>query len=508
MDITAGIIYFQLQQTYHLETNIHPRRDLSVKGFRIWEGECPENDILYICFVRPPESEQWQRKMHIGINYENTAGSKSYFISVKGSVELYQLINSLQEIFQRFYNWRSDMDQLFYQHEDFATILNKLEETYDLISILVDKNLKYIAVSDGYNLCNPWVGDAETMSLDMVNDLMTDQNFRDAIRHNKAFLYYYNYDNITSYCYNIKIKGQYAARLLIQNKEGTPFYGGFRFAEYMGKHLKNAFTHYDDKENQGIVFYEFYNIIKDLLHGIPKSIEEIRQYLKIKGWEREHTYQVYLFQFSEAENAAVTKQYYKTEMEALFKNCCVLADEERLCCIRNLSMTNSDTWDVRQELSVFLRENLCKTGISQQFQDISQLRRYYLEAENALLLGINSQSTCWYYPFENMVLPFIWYQATKEIDAHQLFHPAIRTLIAYDKKEHSEMVKTVYEYMKHRYNATQTAHALFIHRTSMLFRLQRIEFLTGIDWDNWEDRIHIAATFELMKRIGEWERGD
>lgn len=82
---------------------------------------------------------------------------------------------------------------------------------------------------------------------------------------------------------------------------------------------------------------------------------------------------------------------------------------------------------------------------------------------------------------------------------------AIRTLIAYDRKEHSEMVKTVYEYMKHRYNVTQTAHALFIHRTSMLFRLQRIELLTGIDWDSWDDRIHIAATFELMKRIGEYK---
>lgn len=506
MDITAGVIYFQLQQFYQMETNISNRREISIKGFRIWSGECPEDNILYICFTQPSECKQWRGKVHIGVNYEtNTFNSESFFMSVKGSVEFFQLINCLQEIFQKFYHWKADMEKLFYEHKDIKIILNKLEETYHLISILVDKNLKYVAMSDGYRPCNPWLGDTGTMSLDVVNDLMTDQEFRNAIWHNKAFLYDSMDMDRTAYCYNIKINDQYEARILIQNKRGVPFHGGLFFAEYMGEHLKNELTHYNNGENQGIVLYEFYNMIKELLHGISKSMEEIRQRLSVRRWERNHTYQVYLFQFGEVENATVTKQYYKTEMEHLFKNCCVLEEGERLCCIRNLSMTHSDAWDVRQELSVFLRENLCKTGISQQFHDISQLHNYYVEAENALLIGINSQSTWWYYPFENMVLPFMWHQATKEIDAHQLFHPAIRTLIAYDQKEHSEMVKTVYEYMRHRYNATQTAKALFIHRTSMLFRLQRIELLTGIDWDSWDDRIHIAATFELMKQIGEFE---
>lgn len=62
--------------------------------------------------------------------------------------------------------------------------------------------------------------------------------------------------------------------------------------------------------------------------------------------------------------------------------------------------------------------------------------------------------------------------------------------------------------MKHRYNLTQTARFLYIHRTTMLFRLQRIDLLTGLDWDSWEDRIHLAVTFELMKRNGEAEWGD
>lgn len=321
MDITAGIVCFQLQQMYQLDTNIPMRRDILIRGFRIWTGESPEDDILYVCSVKPPDCKQWQRKMHIGIHYEEyTASDKSFFISIKDNIDFYQLVNALQEIFQKFYNWKADMENLFYHYESFEVILNELEQEYGLISILVDKNLKYIAMSDSYSLYNLWLGDTGTMSLELVNDLMTDQNFRNAIHHNKAFLYNNIDSDTVSYCYNIKIEGRYEARILIQNKQGTPFYGGLRFAEYMGVHLKEVLTHYNNEENQGIVLYEFYNIMKDLLHGISKNTEEIRQCLNVRGWERDHIYQIYLFQFGEAKNTTVTRQYYQIEMENLFKN--------------------------------------------------------------------------------------------------------------------------------------------------------------------------------------------
>lgn len=502
MDITAGIIVFQLQQIYDLKTNLSIRKNIAIKSFRIWKGECPEEGILYVCSTQPAENTQWQKKIHMGINYDITE-SNSIYISINDSVDLFQLINSLQEIFQRFYTWRTVMDRLCYQHKSFSMIMNELEERYGLISILVDKNLKYIAMSDSFKLYNQWIGNTSTMSLDMINDLMTDVDFQNAIKHDNAFPYYYGDENKTSYCFNIKMNGQYEARILVQHKQGYPFYGGLSFVQYMGEYLTQLLSYSYEERKHGIVLYGFYDIMRDLLHGIPKNTDEIQQQLVTRGWEDNHTFQVYFFQFIESENASVTRQYYQVEMENLFASCCVLSDGENLCCIRNLTVTDSNRWDMRQELSVFLRENLCKAGISRQFDDITRLHNYYLEAKNALKIGTNSQSTWWYYPFEKMVLPYIFQQAAKEIDAHQLYHPAICTLLEYDQKQHSDMVHTIYEYMKNRYNVTQTAQALFIHRTSMLFRLQRIEQLTNIDWNSWNDRVHLAVTFELMKQCGE-----
>ena len=40
---------------------------------------------------------------------------------------------------------------------------------------------------------------------------------------------------------------------------------------------------------------------------------------------------------------------------------------------------------------------------------------------------------------------------------------------------------------------------LHIHSTSMLARLERIDAVADIDWDSWDDRIHLALSFMLAE---------
>lgn len=500
MDITVGIICLFLERQYDIIESSLIRKDCSVKGFRVWNGERPRTDLLYIVENKQlKEFVQKKGKLCIGIRYEDTADMHGCCgISVNDSIELYQLINVLQEIFQEFYEWRMHIERLFYTHAAFEEILDEIERTYGLISVLVDKNLQYIAFSDSYKTYNEWVGDEKIMSLEVVSDLMDDENFRTAIQHDKAFCYYRLDKKKYSYCYNIKVRGEYEARFLIQNKMGSLFAGGLSLAGYIGENIAEMFVYYEQERTQERVLYDFYEIMKELLQGLPKSPEEIRRKLSVRGWEKDHMYQVYQFQFME-ENASVTRRYYQSKIEDLFHDCCVLEENERVCCIWNLSVTNQKNWEVHQKLSVFLRDNLCRAGISHKFTDISLLHRYYLEAQYALDLGLQSESTSWDYPFETMILPFFRSQATRELGPGQLYHPGIRTLMEYDKREHTELVKTVKEYMKCRYNVTETARALFVHRTTVLFRLQRVEKLTGINWDDWQERLWIGITLGLLK---------
>lgn len=523
MDITIGIICFRLLRHYTLYTTLSTEQDYPIHCFQIWQGELPEDHVLYL--INPDDSsptpihqKYWKGKSRILFtpatqkepelpkNQGNIIALPKSLLDTNNSsrfmAPLFSLVNHLQEIFQEFHGWYNRTQLLCQQRKDFSEILNELEQTYDLISILVDKNLRYISISDSYYIYNSWMGEAATMPIELVNELMMDEHFRAAIEHNHAFHYYTDAvtgDGGHSYCFNIKPHGIYEARILIQPKNQQPFFGGLALVSCLGNCLLQIFEGQKDEQNQELGIYDFYDMIWELIHNNLKNPREIRQKLHIRGWIQEHRYQVYIFQFIEKANATVTRQYYQTTLERHFANCCVLPDGQQLICIRNLSLTPEKNWDMRQELSLFLRENLCKAGISQQFTDLTLLHNHFIEAKQALLIGEQSKSTWWYYPFETIILPYIWNKATTELDRSHLYHPAIRILLAYDQKEHTDMVKTVYTYMNCRYNVTQAAKELYIHRTTMLFRLERIQILTGIDWDSWNERLHLAVSFELMK---------
>ncbi|WP_416386792.1 helix-turn-helix domain-containing protein [Blautia producta] len=76
-------------------------------------------------------------------------------------------------------------------------------------------------------------------------------------------------------------------------------------------------------------------------------------------------------------------------------------------------------------------------------------------------------------------------------------HPALSVLDRYDCRNHTELKKTLKEYLNCERNYVKTAARLYIHRNSLLYRLKRIEELTGIDLDNEEIRLHLMLSYLL-----------
>ena len=61
------------------------------------------------------------------------------------------------------------------------------------------------------------------------------------------------------------------------------------------------------------------------------------------------------------------------------------------------------------------------------------------------------------------------------------FRELVTPLLAYDRKRGSDLLKTLSVYFDTGANASETADRLFLHRNSLLYRLERIQELTGLD---------------------------
>lgn len=82
------------------------------------------------------------------------------------------------------------------------------------------------------------------------------------------------------------------------------------------------------------------------------------------------------------------------------------------------------------------------------------------------------------------------------------FRVLVEPLQEHDKMRGSDLVRTLRTYFAAGTNASEAADRLFLHRNSMLYRLERIQKLTGLDLK--DDRVALALRLGLLAN----ERGE
>ena len=78
-----------------------------------------------------------------------------------------------------------------------------------------------------------------------------------------------------------------------------------------------------------------------------------------------------------------------------------------------------------------------------------------------------------------------------------LLHPALQILLQYDRKNTTELYKTLCSFMDNEKNYLETAKALHVHRNTLKYRLGRIAELTGISLDNEQELKYLRLSFWL-----------
>ena len=89
-----------------------------------------------------------------------------------------------------------------------------------------------------------------------------------------------------------------------------------------------------------------------------------------------------------------------------------------------------------------------------------------------------------------------------EGSALESFRALIEPLREHDMARGSDLVLTLKTYFAAGGNASEAADRLFLHRNSMLYRLDRIQALTGLDLR--DDRVALALQLGLLAT----ERGE
>ena len=144
-----------------------------------------------------------------------------------------------------------------------------------------------------------------------------------------------------------------------------------------------------------------------------------------------------------------------------------------------------------------------RIGLSDPFSDISYFPWYFSQARTGLALasrfGEPGGTICRYadFRFHDLLDHF---GEKQKLTA--FYHPAINALKEYDEKNGADLLHTLTTYLTSGASIKDTAAALFIHRNSLAYRLERIAEIGGVDLNDPEERFALLVSCRIAAYLG------
>jgi hypothetical protein len=250
---------------------------------------------------------------------------------------------------------------------------------------------------------------------------------------------------------------------------------------------------------RGMIYESF---IGNLLEGKlqdPKMIEERVKLLHI-GIKKN----VYLFVFDIADFDM--KQYTVSYMRDLLENMIsggqALIYDNKIVIAASFVRANDIFKSELQTLGDFLKKSNIRCGISRRCTQLFELRFFYEQALDALRIGTYMDHDRFIYPYGDYAIYHIAEICSETGGSHKFCHPALGKLVAHDEEFNTAFTKSLYAYLSHFRNITDAAKSLHLHRSTMVYHLQRIEEIMEIKLSDYRT----AQLLELSYRILEYEK--
>lgn len=88
---------------------------------------------------------------------------------------------------------------------------------------------------------------------------------------------------------------------------------------------------------------------------------------------------------------------------------------------------------------------------------------------------------------------------TEELE--DFYNTTLKPLVDYDNKKSTELVKTLEAYFEYNGNLTRMSESLYTHYNTILYRINRINQITGMDLDDPNDRLNLEIALKIRELL-------
>jgi hypothetical protein len=222
------------------------------------------------------------------------------------------------------------------------------------------------------------------------------------------------------------------------------------------------------------------NYLDSLLEGTEISPEIVSWHLDRMKWRLNEEFCFVTFIGPVNFTTAVESVSYIKQISALFPQALISVYRDSIVMIVRCADYKIRRSKERQQLEKLLKKNDMRCGVSMVFTDFMRLSCYYVQSGFAAACCESRPDTrlCFY---ENCQRDHVLRSLASVTDPRAFCHPAILALWESGDEKQQELVRCLYYYLLNGGNLAAAAKALFVHRTTLIYRLEKLSNILQCD---------------------------
>lgn len=417
-------------------------------------------------------------------------------IAIKGNRDFFSVYQSIQEIYNRYDRWNDELFELFKQDADIQKIVDASYAIFQRPIFVLDSNFHYIAVSNLGNedVSSRWDSSNETISQSSMKQFLELGELSTDI-HEPIFL---DLKVSKSLCINLfDRKDTYIGCLCLDCNRSDYHPGDDALAAYLGRIVEKSLEHnpllLSSDQNT------MKHILKELISDMPISPNQ--RWLLNANRLRAHYVCISMHVLTPY--SQMPASYICNIFEENFQNSFAFPSGSTVVGFIDLENLYDNKGDYHARLNDKLVPMLDAmkliAGISNDFTDLYDAKLHYKQAEAAIENGVVVSPQLQYHYFSSYVLMEMVMNSLGGLPVETYYPKGLRELIRHDDNSGVSYLETLKVFLNKKMSYTAASKSLYVHRSTLIDRIARIERDLGIDLEDPDERLQLQLLLKAME---------
>ncbi len=511
MRLSMMVLYEFLEKNYSWIQWSGTEEFPHLKGVIYYHGveQLKEQDLLYVGCLNDMKEEVEKGNGFYGIctmrektgtDYiKRQKSQKILYISEDDSIPI--VCNKVQGLFLYYQDWEEKLHKALMNHTEIEMLCKLSGHIFYNMIHVYDRNLFLLGSANEKHSEVIWEDDKDTgkkvLSMETINNFKYEKKFKDTMSTRGVQMYDDDFSPERVMYINLWEGDQYVGRLCISETNRKFTMTDQEMAKNLAEYIRCSLKWDNDRNDQESRILEsiFIKLLDD------KIVDEHSLSYRLNGydWKRHDRYICIRIKMDERDFKISSGEVTCHKLEIQFPYSFAFLYEESILMLVNTTKMDTQLQKFYSSFIIFLREGVFKAGISMVSDDFFQIREYYEQSNIALEVGQKADPMFWCYKFEDYVAAYVLIKGMKGYPARMFCPEGLTKLMAYDDTHRSELLHTLKIYLESNMNIAHASEKLYIHRSTLLYRIERIQKISGLDLQNPEIRFRILISLHLLK---------